>query len=97
MRLLLGMKPQISWQEQVLNIRSHDLNQLCSISVGVTKKVITDWTDINHKRHCESTTGLKQEKGYIRTLCQKNEVSVEIRQRSIRWVVGLLTGDCHIK
>jgi hypothetical protein len=33
----------------------------------------------------ESTTGLKQAKGtYIRTLCQKNEVSVEIKQRPIK-------------
>jgi hypothetical protein len=27
-------------------------------------------------------------------LCQKNEGSVEIKQR---WVVGLLTGHCHLK
>jgi hypothetical protein len=36
---------------------------------------------------------------YIRTLCQMNEGSVGTKQRPInlRWVVGLLTGHCHLK
>jgi hypothetical protein len=34
---------------------------------------------------------------YIRTLCQKNKGSVEIKQRPIRWIVGLFTGQCHLK
>jgi hypothetical protein len=35
---------------------------------------------------------------YIRTFCQKNEGSVETKQRpTIRWVVALLTGHCHLK
>jgi uncharacterized metal-binding protein len=53
MRVLLVMKRQISWQEQDLNFHSQDLNgpePACSISVGVANKVVTDWTDRNHKK-----------------------------------------------
>jgi hypothetical protein len=37
----------------------------CSFSVGVAKKVVRDWTNKNHKKHWESTTGLRQGKGLI--------------------------------
>jgi hypothetical protein len=37
----------------------------CSISIGVAKKAVRDWTDRNHKKYWESTTGLKQAKGFI--------------------------------
>jgi hypothetical protein len=33
---------------------------------------------------------------YTRTLCQKNEGSVEVRDQ-LRWMVTLLTGHCHLK
>jgi hypothetical protein len=36
----------------------------CGISIGVAKKAIGDWTDRNHKKYWESTTGLKQAKGF---------------------------------
>jgi hypothetical protein len=35
----------------------------CSISIGGAKKAVTDWTNRNHKKHWEFTTGLKQAKG----------------------------------
>jgi hypothetical protein len=37
----------------------------CSISIGVVTKAVRDWTNRNHKKHWESTTGLKQAKGLI--------------------------------
>jgi hypothetical protein len=43
------------------------------------------------------TTHLTGKGSYIRTLCQNNKGSVEIKQRPIRWIVGLLTGHCHLK
>jgi hypothetical protein len=37
----------------------------CGISIGVAKKAVTDWTDRNHKKYWEPTTGLKQAKEFI--------------------------------
>jgi ribonuclease HI len=37
----------------------------CGTSVGFTKKAVRDWSNINHKKHWEFTTGLKQAKGLI--------------------------------
>jgi hypothetical protein len=37
----------------------------CGISIGVVKKAFRDWTDRNRKKYWESTTGLKQAKGFI--------------------------------
>jgi hypothetical protein len=36
----------------------------CGISIAAAKKAVRDWTDMNHKKHWESTTGLKQAKGF---------------------------------
>jgi hypothetical protein len=53
---------------------------VCSISIGVAKKAVTDCTNRNQKKtlviHNWTYTG----KG-TRALCQKNEGSVEIKQR----------------
>jgi hypothetical protein len=50
----------------------------CSISIGVAKKAVRDWTNRDHKtlRICNWT--------YTRALCQKNEGSVEIKQRQTK-------------
>jgi hypothetical protein len=37
----------------------------CGISIGAAKKAVRDWTDRNHKKYWESTTGLKQANGFI--------------------------------
>jgi hypothetical protein len=37
----------------------------CGISIGAAKKVVRYWTNRNHKKYWESTTGLKQAKGFI--------------------------------
>jgi hypothetical protein len=65
MRVLLEMKRQINWQERELNIPFTGPEPACGISVGVDKKAVRDWTNRNHKKYWESTTGLKQAKGLI--------------------------------
>jgi hypothetical protein len=56
----------------------------CGISIGVAKKVVKDWITETTKTlgiHNWTQTG----KGtYASALCQKNEGSVEIKQRSIK-------------
>jgi hypothetical protein len=37
----------------------------CSIPIGEAKEAVRDWTNRNHKKHWEPTTGLKQAKGLI--------------------------------
>jgi hypothetical protein len=37
----------------------------CGISIEVAKKVVSDWTNRNHIKQWESTTGLKQAKKLI--------------------------------
>jgi hypothetical protein len=35
------------------------------IATGVAKQAVRDWTNRNHKKHWESTIGLKQAKGLM--------------------------------
>jgi hypothetical protein len=57
----------------------------CSISTGVAKKAVRDWTNRNHKKHWKSTTGLKQAKELIPgPSAKKNKGSVEVKQRPIK-------------
>jgi hypothetical protein len=37
----------------------------CGISIGVAKRAVRDWTNRNHKKQWETTTGTKQAKGVI--------------------------------
>jgi hypothetical protein len=46
-----------------------------SITVGIAKKAIRDWTNRNHQKYWESLTG------HTRILCQKNEGAVKIKQK----------------
>jgi hypothetical protein len=47
----------------------------CSISAGISKKAVRDWTNRDHKKYWESLTG----KGIpSRTLCQKNQGAVKL-------------------
>jgi hypothetical protein len=93
MRLLLVMKRHLSWQEQRLNIRSQDLNQLAASQLELPRK----WSGIARteitKKYWESTTGLRT---YTRALCQRNDL-LKLNRDQLRWVVGLFTGHCHLK
>jgi hypothetical protein len=78
------MKQQIYWQEQDLNIRSQELNQLVASQLEFPRERSgagrTEITKNNGNPQLDSTG-----KGtYIRTLCQKNIGSVEIKQRPIK-------------
>jgi hypothetical protein len=68
------------------------------ILIGVAKKVVRDWTNINHKKHWESTTGLKQAKGLIPgPSARRMKDLLKLNRDQLRWVVGLFTGHYHLK
>jgi hypothetical protein len=70
----------------------------CGISIGVAKKAVRDWTDRKHKKYWESTTGLKQAKRFISgPSARRTKDLLELNRDQLRWVVGLLTGHCHLK
>jgi hypothetical protein len=70
----------------------------CGISIGVVKKAVRDWTNRNHKKHWESTTGLKQAKGLILgPSARRTKDLVKLNRNQLRWVVVLFTGHCHLK
>jgi hypothetical protein len=57
-------RPIISSRIISFNIRTGP-EPACGISIGVAKKAVRDWTDRNHKKYWESTTGLRQANGFI--------------------------------
>jgi ribonuclease HI len=68
------------------------------ISLGVAKKAVTDWMNKNHKTHWESTTGLKEAKELIlHPSAKRKKVLLKLNRDQVRWVLGLLTGHCHVK
>jgi hypothetical protein len=70
----------------------------CGISIGAAKKAVRDWRDRNHKKYWESTTGLKQAKGFTSgPSARRTKDLLELNRDQLRWVVGLLTGHCHFK
>jgi hypothetical protein len=63
MRVLLEMKQQIYWQGS-----EHPFTRpepACNISIGVAKRVVSNWLNRNHKKQWESTTGFKQAREFI--------------------------------
>jgi hypothetical protein len=70
----------------------------CGISIGVAKKAVRDWTDRNHKKYRESTTGLKQAKGFISgPSTRRTKDLLKLNRDQLRWVVGLFTEHCHLR
>jgi hypothetical protein len=70
----------------------------CGISIGVVKKAVRDWTNRSHKKYWESTTGLKQAKGFISgPSARQTKDLLRLNRNQLRWVVGLLTRHCHLK
>jgi hypothetical protein len=52
----------------------------------------------DHKRHWDSTTGLKQAKGLIfGPSAKRTKDPLKLNTDQLRWVLGLLTGHCHLK
>jgi hypothetical protein len=70
----------------------------CGISMGVAIKAIRDWTTMSHEKYWKSLTGLRQAKGLIRGPSAKRvRELLKMDRNQLRWVVGLLTGHCHLK
>jgi hypothetical protein len=70
----------------------------CGISIGVAKKAVRDWMKRDHKRHWDSTTGLKQAKGLIFGPSAKTTKDLlKLNRDKLRWVVGLRNGPYHLK
>jgi hypothetical protein len=63
----------------------------CGISIGVAKKAVRAWMKGNHKKHWESTTGLKEAKGLISgPSAKRTKDLLKLSRDQLRWVVGLL-------
>jgi hypothetical protein len=70
----------------------------CGISIGVARKAVRDWMKGNHKKHWESTTGLKQANGLMSgPSARRTKDLLQLNRDQLRWMVGLLTGHCHLK
>jgi hypothetical protein len=69
----------------------------CGISIGVAKKAIRDWTMVNNKKYWRSLTGLKQAKRFIQgPSAKRTKELLKLNRNQLRWVIGLLTGHCHL-
>jgi hypothetical protein len=70
----------------------------CGISIGVATRAVRDWTNRNHKKQWESTTGLKQAKGLISgPSARRTKDLLNLNRDQLRWIVGLFRGRCHLK
>jgi hypothetical protein len=70
----------------------------CSISAGIAKKAVRDWTNRDHQKYWESLTGLKQAKGFLHgPSVRRTKELLKLNTNQLRWVTGLLTGHCHLK
>jgi hypothetical protein len=57
----------------------------CSISIGIAKKAVRDWTKINHKKDWESITGLKQAKGLtLGPSARRTKASLKLNRDQLR-------------
>jgi hypothetical protein len=70
----------------------------CGISIGVAKKAVRDWMSRKHQEYRESLTGLRQAKGLIQgPSARRMKDLLRLNRDQLRWVIGLLTGHCHLK
>jgi hypothetical protein len=56
----------------------------CGISIGVAKAAVRDWTNKSQKTLGIHIWTQKGNGAYTRSLCQKNEGSVEVKARPIK-------------
>ncbi|PNF24898.1 hypothetical protein B7P43_G10162 [Cryptotermes secundus] len=69
-----------------------------TVYVRVARQAIRDWTNMKHKKYWGSLTGLRQAKGLIRgPSIKRAKELLKLNRNQLRWVVGLLTGHCHLK
>jgi hypothetical protein len=64
------------------------------ISIAVVKKVVSGWTNRNHRKYWTSTAGLKQAKGLISgPSARETKDLLKLNRDQLR----LLKGHCHLK
>jgi hypothetical protein len=64
----------------------------------VRKRSGTGRTEIKKKKHWKSVTGLRQAKGLILgPSASRTKDLLKLNRDQLRWIVGLLTGHCHLK
>jgi hypothetical protein len=64
------------------------LEPACDISIGVAKRAVRDWTNRNHIKRWESTTGLKQAKGLISgPSARRTKDLLKLNRDQLRWIV----------
>jgi hypothetical protein len=60
----------------------------CSISIGVAKRVLMDWTNRNHIKQWESITGPKKAKGLISgPAARRTKDMLKLNREQLRWIV----------
>jgi hypothetical protein len=65
-----------------------------SISSGISKKVVMDWTNRDHKKYCESLTGLKQAKGFLQgPSVRRTKELLKLNRNQLQRMAGC----CHLK
>jgi hypothetical protein len=70
----------------------------CSISIGVAKKAVRDWTNRNRKKTLGIHNWTQTGKGRIQgPSARRTEDLLKLNRDQLRWVVGLFTGHCHLK
>jgi hypothetical protein len=70
-------------------------NILRSICEG---RAVRDWMNKNHIKQWESLTGLKQANELIvGPSIERSKDLLKLNRDQLRWIVGLLTGHCHLK
>jgi hypothetical protein len=71
----------------------------CSISVGVAKKAVSDWTNRNNKNIGNPQLDSNRQRDLL-TLgpsARRTKDLLKLNRDQLRWVVGLFTGHCHLK
>jgi hypothetical protein len=70
----------------------------CGISAGVAKTAVRDWPNRNHKKPWESIIGLRQANRLLLwPSARRTMVLLKVNRDQFRWVIGLFTGQCHLK
>jgi hypothetical protein len=70
----------------------------CDISFEVAKRAVRNWMNKNHIKPWESLTGLKQAKELIvGPSAKRSKDLLKLNRVELRWIVGVLTGHCHLK
>jgi hypothetical protein len=70
----------------------------CGISIGAAKGAVGNWLNRKHIKHWESIIGLRQAEELISgPSAKRTSDQLRLNRDQLRWIVGLLTGHCHLK